>query len=246
MFQGKKITAVIPIFNEGSHLKSVLDNVLRISIIDEIICVNDGSVDNTGDILLDYIHKCRIISYGQNRGKGFAVATGLVEASGDIVLLLDADILNYTEKQMIDMVKPLVNNDADYTVRAVGLNMGKKISGIRAYWRKDIIHLLSMLMNSSRYGIEPILNKELRGKKVVYVRFVGSKHLAKYQKYPAEKMIKEYWKEFLSLTEESFKLQTGRMQKDFERIPSDYYGLMNTLKKKIKRVEKTFIKSISG
>jgi len=246
MFQGKKITAVIPIFNEGSHLKDVLDNILKISIIDEVICVNDGSVDDTGDILLDYIHKCRVISYGQNRGKGFAVATGLIEASGDVVLLLDADILNYTEKQIMDMVRPLVNNDADYTVRAVGLNMGKKISGIRAYWRKDIIHLLNMLMNSSRYGIEPILNKELKGKKVVYVRFVGSRHLAKYQKYPAEKMIKEYWKEFLSLAEESFKLQTGKMQKDFKKIPADYYDFMDVLKKKVKKAEKTLIKSISG
>jgi glycosyltransferase involved in cell wall biosynthesis len=240
MINGRKISGIIPIFNEGPHLKEVLDNIFKISVIDEFICINDGSTDNTGEILEEYRNKCEIISYGLNKGKGYAVACGLVESRGDIVILLDADILNYTERQIGDMVNPLVKGDADYTVRSVGLNAGRKISGIRAYWRKDIIHLLNRLMDSTKYGIEPILNEELRDKKVVYVRFLGSKHLAKYEKYPADKMVVEYWKEFLSLAEEVFRLQTKKIEGNSKKPLSGKLELKKKLRVRLKEIEDAF------
>lgn len=89
------LSVIIPVFNESKRLGN-LDKVIsylgsKKDLKSEIIVVNDGSSDNTL-ILLKKFKDIKIISYPQNRGKGFAVKTGMLGASGDFRLFLDVDL----------------------------------------------------------------------------------------------------------------------------------------------------------
>lgn len=96
----KNLSIIIPCYNEG---EKAIVNIIKIkeflsSFEDldyEIIIVNDGSKDNTGDILKSYCKNdtlCKVVSYDENRGKGFAVKQGIGKSSNDIVVFMDADL----------------------------------------------------------------------------------------------------------------------------------------------------------
>ena len=93
------LSVVIPAYNEQtrieSTLRSVEDYLLNHAPAHEILVVNDGSTDGTLDVLQrlsDGISNLRILSYDQNMGKGYAVRKGMLAASGEMILLSDADL----------------------------------------------------------------------------------------------------------------------------------------------------------
>lgn len=93
------LSIVIPCYNEGqklvNNIKKVNEYMDNIGEEYEIIVVNDGSKDNTLDILTENNHlfkHTKIVTYPINKGKGFAVKTGLLEAVGDYVIFMDADL----------------------------------------------------------------------------------------------------------------------------------------------------------
>lgn len=87
----KKLTIIIPAYNEEKHIGNVLEDVKNIcsGITDEIIVVNDGSTDRTGDIAED--HCVKVIHDTRNRGYGASLKSGIREANTDYVLTMDAD-----------------------------------------------------------------------------------------------------------------------------------------------------------
>ncbi len=94
-----KLTVVIPAYNEASrlnqHLKSVQEYLKENYPGYELILVDDGSTDNTSSIISESIKTnsgAKLISYTPNRGKGFAVKTGVRASHGDVVLFMDADM----------------------------------------------------------------------------------------------------------------------------------------------------------
>lgn len=98
----KKISIVIPCFNEENTIEELLSRVFAISIPNwskEIIVVNDASTDGTMDILKKYTSRIKIIVQEKNGGKGTAVVRGLKEATGDYILIQDAD-LEYHPKEI--------------------------------------------------------------------------------------------------------------------------------------------------
>ena len=93
------ITIVIGAYNEEKRIKKSLFeiyNYFEKKLLDfEIIVVNDGSVDHTDEVLQEIaleMPKLKIISYGPNKGKGFALLTGVLSSRGDLVLISDADL----------------------------------------------------------------------------------------------------------------------------------------------------------
>jgi len=97
----KEISVVIPTFNEENNIKKTIFETRKaideLGIKDfEIIIVNDGSSDNTSDIINSlsetYGNHLKIIEYKPNRGKGFALKTGAIKSSKDFVIFLDADL----------------------------------------------------------------------------------------------------------------------------------------------------------
>lgn len=110
-----KLSIIIPVFNEQKTIEEVLKRVQEeiIPLIDkEIIVVDDGSTDLTGEILKKIKSNAfKIISSEKNQGKGAAVIKGIKKATGDYIIIQDAD-LEYDPKFIKDLIKPILNNKA--------------------------------------------------------------------------------------------------------------------------------------
>jgi glycosyltransferase involved in cell wall biosynthesis len=104
------LTVVIPAYNEEKTIGNVLSSTAEVmdglGVPYEIIVVNDGSTDKTGLIASNY--KVTVLSYEQNRGKGYALKKALQYAQGDIIVTIDSDG-EHQPKEIPDLIKPLFN-----------------------------------------------------------------------------------------------------------------------------------------
>lgn len=110
-----KLTIVIPCYNERSTIESIVTAVKNSPVADkEIIVVDDYSVDGTRDILRDKIAPLvdTIIYHEFNQGKGAALRTGFKAATGDVVVVQDAD-LEYDPKEYPKLMEPILRDKAD-------------------------------------------------------------------------------------------------------------------------------------
>ena len=112
----KTISIVIPAYNEeqfiGELLKKInLIDTESLGIEKQIIVINDCSVDNTSDIVKSF-KEVILLEHEQNAGKGRAVRTGLDAATGDYIIIQDAD-LEYDPKDYLPMLEPLLADEAD-------------------------------------------------------------------------------------------------------------------------------------
>lgn len=106
------ISVVIPAFNEAGHIASTVAAALRIPGVSEVVVVDDGSVDDTA--ALAAAAGATVVRLERNLGKGGALARGVEAASGEILLLLDAD-LGETAAEGRRLLKPVLDGDADMT-----------------------------------------------------------------------------------------------------------------------------------
>jgi len=110
----KRVSVVIPAYNEQKSIAHVISVVKEVKEITQIIVVNDGSTDNTEKIVSN-IDGVTLINHKVNKGKGSAMKTGLKEVTGQIVLFLDADLSEITKEQVKAILKPILDNEADIT-----------------------------------------------------------------------------------------------------------------------------------
>ncbi|MBI2548680.1 HAD-IB family phosphatase [Candidatus Woesearchaeota archaeon] len=112
MLRKQMVSCIIPAYNEEVTIRKVLENVKKVSTIDEIIVVDDGSHDRT--IKEASLPGITIVRHSVNRGKGAAIKTGLEYAKGDIILFLDADLYNISPHKIASIVRPIRENNADF------------------------------------------------------------------------------------------------------------------------------------
>ena len=120
----KKLSIVIPVYNEKNTIKKILDLVEQVQLDEiekEIIIVDDFSIDGTRDVLKDLENKYKIFYHSENMGKGSALRTGFKQVSGDMIIIQDSD-LEYDPEDYKKVLRPIIEDKADvvYGSRFVG------------------------------------------------------------------------------------------------------------------------------
>jgi len=202
MLNNIKITAVISAYNEEDTVAAVVMTTLESKTIDEVILINDGSTDKTSSNVKPFTSnpKFTYIEYEKNRGKSFAMVEGVEKANGEIIIFVDADILNFEEKHITQILLPLVFQEAGMVIGHPTenkfdekLNPLQMLAGERALYKKDILPFLDDI-RATQYGIETMLNLyfKSKGKKIKFEYLWGVYHLTKIRKAGIQGSVKNY------------------------------------------------------
>jgi len=144
-----KVSIVIPAYNEEATIVSIISKVLAAPIPDglerELVIVNDGSKDNTAKILNELNNNfVKVFHHERNMGKGAALRTGMANASGDFVLIQDAD-LEYDPQEIPNLLRPLLDDHADVVYGSRFLSTGPH--RVLYFWHSVGNAFLTMLSN---------------------------------------------------------------------------------------------------
>ncbi len=186
------LTVLIPVFNERDTIRMALDAVLASPYKKEIIIIDDGSTDGTREIIQKVHHPdVRVLFHDKNSGKGRAIQTGFTHATGDIVLVQDAD-LEYDPSEYPALLQPILIGKADvvYGSRFAG-HGAHRVLYFWHYVGNRFLTLLSNILtdlnltdmeccykvftkkalegihiNESRFGFDPEITAKIAGKKL--------------------------------------------------------------------------------
>lgn len=141
-----QISAIVPVFDEVETIELVVERIRTCGLPYEIILIDDGSKDGTRDLLDQWSGQNDLVIrfHDSNCGKGAALRTGFPLASGDIVIVQDAD-LEYDPAEYRNLIAPIVRGDADvvFGSRYLGRNRGDQ-----PFWRYHGNRLLTKLSNA--------------------------------------------------------------------------------------------------
>lgn len=147
-----KISILIPVYNEKDTLLKILkkvENVKLVNIEKEIILVDDFSTDGTRDILKK-IKNHKILYHDKNMGKGTALRTAFKHATGDIIIIQDAD-LEYDPNDYTALIKPIIDKKADVVFGSRFIKKGFKPQGKKIFYFGNVfLSLVTKLLYFKR------------------------------------------------------------------------------------------------
>lgn len=187
-----KASIIICTYNEEKTIADVLTACCKLNPDYEIIVVDDGSTDNTENIMneLSKRYSFRYERLKKNMGKSWAMAHGVEISENDMILFFDADVSNIMQEHFDELLKPIIENTADMvlgqpseTLIDYRINPFKVLTGERAMLKKDLIPVLDDIRDI-RFGVETFLNLyyQANGKRISYVLLKGLKHPTTYEK----------------------------------------------------------------
>lgn len=200
-----KTSIIICTYNEEKTIEDVVISCCKNNPNSEVIVVDDGSIDNTENILnelvKDYAFKYEKLK--ENKGKSWAMVYGVEISTNEIILFFDADVSNIKKEHFDKLIKPIANNEADMvlgqpsrTLIDYRINPFRSLTGERALLKKDIVPILSDVKDI-RFGVETFINLyyQAQGKRIQYVLLEGLIHPTKYEKTTSVNATKEFFME---------------------------------------------------
>ena len=162
-----RISCIICAYNEASRIGAVLAVITGHPLLYEVIVVDDGSTDGTADVVRRFPN-VNLISYPDNRGKSYAMATGVARAQCELLMLLDADLKGLTAKHITALATPVLSGTTDISLslrqnslfifRVIGLDF---VSGERVLKKELLSAALKEIRRLPRFGIEVFLNNQI-------------------------------------------------------------------------------------
>ncbi len=183
-----KLSIIIPVYNEKATILQLLDKVEKVespqNTEKEIIIIDDYSTDGTRELLNGLRSKYKIIYHNKNHGKGAAIRTGLKKASGDFIIIQDAD-LEYDPNEYSKLLQPILDRETQvvYGSRFLGQHSpryklfylgnkflsllfsilyGQKISDMETCYkifRREVIE--NIIIKSNRFNFEPEITAKI-------------------------------------------------------------------------------------
>lgn len=249
----ENLTIIICSFNEEKTICDVVRACRLYNEESEIIVVDDGSTDRTEQLLLNLSKTVEFnyLKLPENRGKSYAMATGVEHASNDVLLFFDADSIGIKREHFQDMLHPVKENEADMvlghtaaTLINLKLKPFKAFTGERVLFKKDILPILDEIRNT-KFGIETYINLyfQTHGKRIRYVYLEGLRTLTKYEKTSLFEATRQYFSEgheiasaIIKNYDSIFKIAKSSLSDSNDNMKKKLSFLQKNINKKIHRL----------
>ncbi len=241
------ISCIIPAYNEEKNIENVLKVITTYKKFDEIIIMDDCSKDNTKLVCEKFAKKdsrITVITNKKNLGKTHNVIKGIEKSLGKIIVLIDADLINLTKKNITSLITPVITNKYDLTIldRAGDrtpmwgwTNCARFEGGERAFFKKDFLKI--DFKDAPGYLLEIVMNVHYMNQKkrilTIYCKNLDTVHqydkinkIEGYKNYI--KMSKNILKKagLLKYLEQIIKIEEDRLKKIYKISNKKYYNIV--------------------
>lgn len=151
-----KVSIIIPVFNEEDTMAQILDKVFSVNtphIEKEIIVIDDCSTDRTAQILMKNRDKIKYLKNDKNQGKGFSVRRGIEKATGEVVIIQDAD-LEYDPNDYEKLLKPIFDGKANVVFGSRFTGEHNNLFFTHLIANKFITFLIDVFFNTTLSDVE--------------------------------------------------------------------------------------------
>jgi glycosyltransferase involved in cell wall biosynthesis len=173
MHENSKVSVIISAYNEEPRISGVLSVLEDHPLINEVIVVDDGSIDKTSDAVKKF--NVILIENKANMGKTFSLKRGVEKSRNEVVLFLDADLVGLTKQNISDLINPVLDGFAELTLSLRGNSAGYMklfkidwISGERAVRKYLLYDPLIWSRQEIGFSFEILMNKSVIDRGIIF------------------------------------------------------------------------------